>query len=92
MSIFELLFFVFVAFAWPISIDRMIRNKSTKGKALAYSFIIVLGYAFGIVHKCIYDLDWVLAIYILDLMLVAADIAVFIYIKNKYEKVAANAV
>lgn len=87
MSIFELLFFLFIAFAWPISTIRMIKNKSTKGKTVFFSSIIVLGYAFGIVHKCIYDLDWVLSVYILDFVLVAIDTIVFIYIRSKYERV-----
>ena len=92
MSIFELLFFLFIALAWPISIARMIRNKSTKGKTVFFSCVILLCYTFGIVHKCIYNLDWVLAVYILNLVLVAIDTIVFFYIKNKYEKAVAHGV
>lgn len=92
MSIFELGFFVFIACAWPISIVRMIRNKSTKGKSVFYSFVIFLGYIFGIVHKCLYDFDWVILAYILDFILVSIDIVVFIYIRNKFERTKANAV
>jgi hypothetical protein len=92
LSIFELGFFVFIACAWPISITRMLRNKSTKGKSVFFSSVIVLGYAFGIVHKCLYDFDWVIAVYILDFILVAIDTAVFLYIRNKYERTAPNAV
>lgn len=92
MSIFELLFFVFIAFAWPVSIRRMIKNKSTKGKSVFFSSVILFGYTFGIIHKCIYDLDWVLALYILNLVLVTIDTIVFIYIKNKYEKAVAYGV
>lgn len=92
MSIFELLFFGFIACAWPISILRMLKNKSTKGKSVFFSSVIVLGYAFGILHKCICDFDWVIAVYILDFILVAIDTAVFIYIRNKYERTANNGV
>lgn len=92
MSIFELGFFVFIACAWPISIVRMIRKKSTKGKSVFFSSVIVLGYAFGIVHKCLKDFDWVISVYILDFLLVAIDTAVFLYIRNKYEKEPRNAV
>lgn len=57
-----------------------------------FSCVILLGYTFGIVHKCIYNLDWVLAVYILNLVLVAIDTIVFFYIKNKYEKAVAHGV
>lgn len=83
---------MFIACAWPISILRMIKNKSTKGKSVFFSSVIVLGYAFGILHKCLYDFDWVIAVYILDFVLVAIDTAVFIYTRNKYERAAKNGV
>lgn len=89
ISIFELCFFVFIAFAWPISISRMIRRRSTKGKSLFFSGIVLLGYAFGILHKILYSPDWVIFVYILDFALVATDIIVFFYVRNKYEKGAA---
>lgn len=86
ISIFELLFFVFIAFAWPISMIRMLRNKSTKGKSLLFSCIILLGYVFGIGHKIFYDLDWVLIVYLLNAVLISADTVIFLFIRNKYEK------
>ena len=89
ISIFELFFFVFIAFAWPISISRMIRKKSTKGKSAFFSGIVLLGYALGIVHKLLYSPDWVIFVYILDFALVATDIIVFFYVRNRYEKGAA---
>ena len=86
ISIYELFFFIFVALAWPISIKRMLQRKSTKGKSLLFSLIVLLGYAFGIIHKFLYSLDFVIYVYFLDFLLVAADIAVFLYIRNRYEK------
>ena len=83
---------MFIACAWPISITRMIRNKSTKGKSVFFSSIVVLGYAFGIVHKCVYDFDWVIAVYILDFLLVTVDTVTFLYIRNKYERRGIDAV
>lgn len=89
ISVYELFFFVFVAFAWPISITRMIRRKSTRGKSLFFSAVVLLGYVFGIVHKLLYSPDWVIFVYILDFVLVAADIAVFLYVRKTYESEAA---
>ena len=86
ISVYELFFFIFIACAWPISIMRMLRNKSTKGKSLFFSGIVLLGYAFGIIHKILYSPDLVILIYFLDFALVAADIIVFLYVRGKYEK------
>lgn len=86
ISIFELLFFAFVAFAWPISITRMIKRRSTKGKGIIFSLIVLLGYVFGIIHKLFYDFDFVIYIYFLDTALVLVDLSVFFYIRHKYER------
>jgi hypothetical protein len=86
ISIYELFFFVFIACAWPISITRMLKRKSTRGKSLIFSAVVLLGYAFGILHKVLYSLDWVLAVYLLDFALVAADITVFLYVRSRYER------
>jgi hypothetical protein len=86
ISIFELFFFVFIACAWPISIARMLKRKSTKGKSLIFSGVVLLGYVFGILHKFLYSPDWVLAVYFLDFALVAADIIVFFHVRAKYER------
>jgi len=89
ISIFELLFFVFVACAWPISIARMVRNRSTQGKSLLFSGIVLLGYAFGIIHKYLYDLDPVVYVYYLNVALVLSDTVVYLHIRRRYEKGAA---
>lgn len=89
ISIFELLFFVFIACAWPISMTRMIRNKSTQGKSVIFSLILLLGYVFGITGKFIYNPDWVVAVYFLNVLLISADTVIYFYIKNKYETEAA---
>ena len=88
MSIYELLFFVFIACAWPVSMRRMIKNKSTKGKSPIFTGVIVAGYIFGIIHKLLYDCDIVIAAYLLNMLLVAADTIVYVRVKNKYERTA----
>ena len=90
ISIFELLFFAFIACAWPVSITRMVRRRSTKGKSLLFSGIVLLGYTFGIIHKFLYDLDIVVCVYFLNAALVLADTAVFLHIRRRYEQEAAS--
>ena len=90
ISIFELLFFAFIACAWPVSITRMVRRRSTKGKSLLFSGIVLLGYTFGIIHKFLYDLDIVVCVYFLNAALVLTDTAVLLHIRRRYEQEAAS--
>ncbi len=86
ISIFELLFFVFIACAWPLSIARMVTRRSTKGKSLLFSGIVFAGYTFGIIHKFLYDLDVVVCVYFLNAALVLTDTIIFLNIRRRYER------
>ncbi|MGI5848449.1 MAG: hypothetical protein ACOX8Q_00025 [Christensenellales bacterium] len=88
ISIFELFFFLFIACAWPISIRRVVKNKSTKGKSLLFSCIVLLGYVFGIAHKFLFDLDYIVIVYFLNVTLVTVDTIVLLYTRHKYERKA----
>ena len=39
------------AFAWPFSIYKLYKTKSTKGKSILFSAVVMLGYVFGIANK-----------------------------------------
>lgn len=61
--------------SWPMNITKSIRAKTAKGKSLAFELFVLVGYIFGITGKCISgSINWVFAIYILDLLMVATDI------------------
>ena len=71
------------AAAWPFSIYKLYRTKSTKGKSVVFSFIIILGYIFGITNKFVMnDTNYVLYFYFLDLCLVLIDTV--LYFRNRY--------
>ncbi len=62
------------ASAWPLSIYKLYRNKTTKGKSIVFSMIIIAGYLFGIANKFLMDdVNYVLYFYFLDLGLVIVD-------------------
>jgi hypothetical protein len=79
---------LFIACAWPISIRRVVKNKSTKGKSLLFSCIVLLGYVFGIAHKFLFDLDYIVIVYFLNVTLVTVDTIVLLYTRHKYERKA----
>ena len=61
--------------SWPMNITKSIRAKTAKGKSLAFELFVLVGYICGITGKCISGgINWVFAIYILDLLMVATDI------------------
>lgn len=61
--------------SWPMNITKSIRAKTAKGKSQAFELFVLVGYICGITGKCISgSINWVFAIYILDLLMVATDI------------------
>ena len=61
--------------SWPMNITKSIRARTAKGKSLAFELFVLVGYICGITGKCISgSINWVFAIYILDLLMVTTDI------------------
>ncbi len=77
-SIFEALMLLCFGFAWPISIYKSIKSRTSKGKSLTFLIILLVGYIFGIINKFINGLDYVVYFYVLNLVLVSVDTALHI--------------
>jgi len=80
MGVFEFMMLVCFGFSWPFSILKSIRSKSTKGKSLMFMLLIFVGYIFGIIHKVLYNFNWVTWAYVALLGLVSVDL--FLYWRN----------
>jgi hypothetical protein len=77
MSIFEIIMLVCFGAAWPASIYRSYVSRATAGKSLAFLLIIEAGYVAGIFHKVLYSHDLVIYLYILNAVMVFADIMLY---------------
>ena len=77
MSPFEAGMLLCFGFAWPISLIKSIKSRSTGGKSPWFSVVVIVGYLFGITHKILYSFDLVLLLYCLNLAMVTADLAVW---------------
>ena len=77
MSVFEIIMPVCLGMSWPISIAKALRTKVVSGKSPLFIGIICVGYICGLVHKLLYSMDWVIALYALNLMLVATDLVLY---------------
>ena len=69
-------------FAWPFNIYKSYKARANTGKSLLFLIMIWLGYLMGIFHKALSpNTDFVLWLYILNLIMVSIDIA--LYYRNK---------
>jgi lipopolysaccharide export LptBFGC system permease protein LptF len=75
-------------FAWPTSVLKSYRSRTARGKSIIFNYIILTGYAFGILSKFFSDkpiVFYVLIIYIINLLMVAVDILLF-YRNRSYDR------
>ena len=83
MSFFELGMLVCFGISWPINVYKTWREKSTKGKSIGFTLCIFVGYIAGIIHKFVYSRDFVLFVYLFNLLMVSADIVLFFYYQHR---------
>jgi len=74
--------------SWPISIAKALRTKRVEGKSPLFMAVICVGYLSGILHKLLFSLDWVIALYALNLMMVATDL--YLYYRYLPKEVMSN--
>ncbi|MBQ0038640.1 MAG: hypothetical protein KBS74_08235 [Clostridiales bacterium] len=61
--------------SWPFNITKSIRSRTAKGKSVLFEFMIIVGYLFGVAGKLISgNINYVLAFYALDILLVSTDL------------------
>ncbi|MDR1941010.1 MAG: hypothetical protein LBQ47_01635 [Endomicrobium sp.] len=82
MSVFEALMMICFGAAWPFSIYKSYKSKSNKGKSLWFLFVVILGYAGGIIHKILYNMDYIIILYALNMIMVSIDAC--LYFRNGY--------
>jgi len=76
-SIYEVIMLICFGAAWPFSIAKSWRSRSSKGKSVFFLFVILIGYVAGILHKVTGSTDRVLILYVLNALMVAIDIALY---------------
>lgn len=76
-SVFEIIMLVCFGAAWPVALLKSWRSRTNAGKSVIFLYIIFIGYVAGILHKICFSMDVVIALYILNALMVAADILLF---------------
>jgi len=80
MSVFEAVMLICFGAAWPASIYKSWVSRTTAGKSLVFLIIVFIGYLAGITHKVFYNLDGIMLLYVLNSVMVFADI--ILYFRN----------
>jgi len=80
MDIYEALMLICFGASWPFALLKTYQTKNVKGKSLLFLSLIILGYIFGMMHKIVHGVDFVVYLYLLNLLLVGMDVVfVFLY-------------
>ena len=83
--ILEIAMIVAFGFSWPNNIITTLKNKSTKGKSLAFLILIDFGYVCSILGKILSgNIVWyVMFFYVLNFIMVSTDMVLYFYYKRK---------
>ena len=77
MSFFEAIMLICFGVSWPVSITKALRTKIVLGKSPLFMGIVWLGYLSGIIHKVLHSFDWIILLYVFNMIMVAIDIALY---------------
>ncbi len=81
--VFEILMLLCFGFSWPFAIMKTWRSKRVDGKSPLFAIIVIIGYLFGIASHAIGDKSMVIIVYLIDVLLVSTDLALYFYFKNR---------
>ena len=71
--------------SWPISVWKNIKSHTAKNMSMRFNLLLIFGYIAGILAKCyLHAWNYVLAIYVLNLVIVSCNVLVY-YRNKKYD-------
>ena len=85
MSILEAIMLLCFGASWPVSIVKTYKVKNPTGKSTGFLMLIIVGYIAGILNKLNGQVNWVLGLYVLNLLMVSADFFLVIYSRKLRE-------
>lgn len=68
--------------SWPMNVYKNIKAKTAKSMSIQFILLIIAGYIAGIAAKLLtHTVNYVLAVYVLNLAIVSVN--VFVYFRNR---------
>ncbi len=81
-EVFEAIMVVSFGLSWPVSINKSLKSKSTKGKSPVFLTFIFFGYLCGIISKLLAsNITYVFTFYVINLLMVGIDLV--LYFRNR---------
>lgn len=68
--------------AWPLSIYKTWKTKTSRGKSLFFLTVILIGYISGILFEFFGDLNFVIYLYLINILMVVTDLVLSIKYRN----------
>lgn len=77
--IFESVMLICFGLSWPLNVIKAYKARTTKGTSLPFILLIITGYIAGITAKLVSgQVNYVLAVYLLNLVIVSLNVVVYI--------------
>ena len=77
--VFESVMLICFGLSWPLNVIKAYKARTTKGTSLPFILLIITGYIAGITAKLVSgQINYVLAVYLLNLVIVSMNVAVYI--------------
>lgn len=97
-ELFEIVMIVSFGASWPLNVIKSYKSRTTKGKSVAFLYLIFFGYIAGIVSKFVNpqymenigEKWYVLFFYFLNFFMVSADLVLYYRNKGIEAKLAQN--
>lgn len=84
-ELFESVMLICFGLSWPMSVVKNIKAHTAKSMSLPFILLIITGYIAGITAKvCSHNYSYVLAIYVINLIFVSANLVVY-FINRSYD-------
>ena len=87
---FESLMLLCFGVSWPFAIYKTLKTKNVEGISIIFLWFVLTGYISGILFK-VFDiseengLSPVLILYIVNFLMVGAELIIYYFYKNKYK-------
>ena len=87
-EILETIMLICFGLSWPINVYKNIRARTAKSMSLGFILLIIVGYIAGITAKILMGrINYVLAVYVLNLAIVTVNLVVY-FINRNLDKAA----
>jgi hypothetical protein len=77
VSVFEAGMLVCFGLSWPVNIYKSIKSRTAAGRSVIFLYLVWVGYLSGIINKLLYHFDLIVWLYVLNLLMVSVDMALY---------------